>query len=189
MNTRESNINAVAYLQLADGNESAFREIFHHFYPRLEAYVLKVTRDPQVTEEIVQDVLLTVWLKHEEFHEIREPESWIFKVATNRTYDYLKKLARQRKLMSTLLSRVPVPEMDTENRVQLRESTSLLHSAVRQLPEQQQLVYRLNRENGLRTDEIAKQLAISQSTVKNHLVRALRSVRQFMLEAARVFLF
>jgi len=188
VNTQESKINALAYLQLADGDESAFREIFHHFYPRLEAYVLKVTRDPLLTEEIVQDVLLTVWLKHQEFHSITEPESWIFKVATNRTYDYLKKLARQRKLMSTLLSRAIIYEKDTENRVQLRESASLLHVAVRQLPEQQQIVYRLSREEGLRTEEIAKQLAISQSTVKNHLVRAMRSVRRFMLEAARLFL-
>lgn len=189
MYTRESKINALAYLQLADGNESAFREIFHHFYPRLQAYVLKVTRDPQMTEEIVQDVLLTVWLKREEFRDIREPESWIFKVATHRTYDYLKKLAKQRKLMSTLLSRTPVQEKDTENRVQLRESASLLQVAVDQLPAQQQIVYKLNREDGLRTDEIAKQLAISQSTVKNHLVRAVRSVRRFMLESARLLLF
>ncbi|MEJ7694135.1 sigma factor-like helix-turn-helix DNA-binding protein, partial [Daejeonella sp.] len=51
------------------------------------------------------------------------------------------------------------------------------------LPKQQQLVYRMSRQQDLSYDEIAEELLISRNTVKNHLVAALKTLKSQLQKA------
>jgi RNA polymerase sigma-70 factor (ECF subfamily) len=56
----------------------------------------------------------------------------------------------------------------------------LIDKAVQQLPDQQRAVFELSRNEGLDYTTIAAQLGISRSTVKNHMTKALQSLRQYL---------
>ena len=60
----------------------------------------------------------------------------------------------------------------------LKEAEQILAKAIDQLPQQQKLVYQLSREQGLKHEEIARQLNLSPGTVKNHMIRALKTLRE-----------
>lgn len=51
--------------KVAEGNETAFRELFHRYANLLGTFVLRLTRSQVQTEEIVQDVFLKIWLNRE----------------------------------------------------------------------------------------------------------------------------
>jgi RNA polymerase sigma-70 factor (ECF subfamily) len=51
---------------------------------------------------------------------------------------------------------------------------------VNQLSEQKQLIFKLSRTEGYSIDEIAKQLGISKSTVKNHIVEILKHIKSYL---------
>jgi RNA polymerase sigma-70 factor (ECF subfamily) len=52
-----------------------------------------------------------------------------------------------------------------------------LNSLVSSLPEQQRKIFQLSKEQGLSSDEIAKELNLSKRTVENHLYRALKYLK------------
>jgi RNA polymerase sigma-70 factor (ECF subfamily) len=72
---------------------------------------------------------------------------------------------------------------ETEERVAFNTMINLIGQAVKQLPPQQKKVYRLSREEGLNTEQIAEALKIAPSTVKNTLVRALKFIRDYLEKA------
>jgi RNA polymerase sigma-70 factor (ECF subfamily) len=66
---------------------------------------------------------------------------------------------------------------DNEETVNHKDYLSILNMAVSKLPPQQQLVYKLSRNSGLKYEEIASELNLSKNTVKAHLKKALSSIR------------
>src|SRR5690606_10556049 len=70
----------------------------------------------------------------------------------------------------------------TEESISANNLHGFIDDAVGNLPAQQQLIFRLSREEGMTHEEISRHLQISKSTVKNHLVAALRTLRRTLSE-------
>jgi RNA polymerase sigma factor (sigma-70 family) len=80
-------------------------------------------------------------------------------------------------LALSLLQSVP-HHNSTEYYLNEKETNLLLHKALSRLSKQQKLIYILSREEGLKYEEIAQRLNVSPSTVKNHMIVALRTLRE-----------
>jgi RNA polymerase sigma-70 factor (family 1) len=167
--------------RIAEGDEVAFSLLYHHYYPKIYALARHFTESPVFAEEIVQDVFLKVWLKQQSLHEIVDFDSYLFVMARNQIYMYLKKMANSKTQPAELISFDPADAHTPERRLQSKEYALLLAQAVNRLPRQQSDVYRLSKEEGLTREQIAAHLNISPETVKVHLTRAMRSIRTFLL--------
>lgn len=168
------------FIQLAAGNEKAFRELFHYYTSRLHPFIFSIVNSELLTEEIIQEVFLKLWVNRHEVAEKENPSAWLFTVASNHALTFLRKKSVERKyiehaklLMTQGLSANPV-----EDRLITREEQSIVEAAIRELTPQQQLVFTLSRKEGLSHKEIAEKLGISQNTVKNHLVTAIKLISQ-----------
>lgn len=80
--------------------------------------------------------------------------------------------------MAELTRTTEAASADAGEQLRIREVREKLQYALDHLPPKQKLVYTLSREQGLKHEEIARQLNISPSTVNNHMIAALRSIRQ-----------
>lgn len=83
------------FLKVVNGDEAAFAVIFYHYTARISPFIQKMTRSEEATEEIVQDVFVSTWKNRAMLHQIESYQSWIFNIATNLTYNYLKSRARR----------------------------------------------------------------------------------------------
>ncbi|EHQ24609.1 RNA polymerase sigma factor [Mucilaginibacter paludis] len=175
------------FAAFADGDEVAFRQIYHHYKKRIFPFVLKMTRSGDSTEEIVQEVFIQLWLSRVSFQNVQYPTSYIFNLASNKTLNYLKKVANDANLVKKAAYDRAEWSTNTEDTIAFNESLAMINSAVSELPSQRQLIYRLSREEGLSLEEIADRLDISRSTVKNQLGHALRSIRDFLERRASMF--
>lgn len=170
-------------LRIADGDEKAFRAFFNHYRDRFYAVVLKMTRSDAVAEEIVQETFFSIWQKRELLREVEKPESYFFTAVYRRVYRHYKKLALDRKAAAHIADTWGAGEEEGDA-ILFQESQRLVEEAIRQLPQQQQLVFRLSRQQGLNRDQIAAQLNISPNTVRNHMADAIKSVRAYLKRAA-----
>ncbi len=167
--------------KVAHGSAGAFREIFSRYHDAVYAYSLRITHSVCIAEDITQEVFLKLWLHREKITELENLEAWIIKVARNLCFNQLKKTAREKCIIGfqpELYNGADV--VSIEQKVEQRDLLLKLREASAQLTPKEQIVYRLNKEQGLRKEEIARALNISQNTVKAHLTNALRKMRHYM---------
>ena len=147
-----------------------------------------MTRSEEVTEEIVQDVFVSLWKSREKLPEINNYTAYIFTIATNRTFNYLKSKAREVIRLQELAKVEKDFTNETEETIDLNASRDLINRLIDRLTPQKKLIYQLTRDQGLTHDEIAVQLNISKNTVKNHLVETLKFLRKNLIRVHTIFL-
>ncbi len=172
------------FAQIRDGNEEAFRQLFAIYFPRLNDFARKVTKDDEISQDIVQEVFVKVWEKRSEITNLN-PEAFLFRLVRNRCIDYIKHL----KIISNRLQEVRIESkyeelyridfIGNEPYVLIEEELrDKINAVIRNLPERCREVFILSRMNGLKNREIADQLNISIKNVERHLSRAFQSLRK-----------
>jgi len=165
------------FCRLADGDEEAFRQLFHHYNKLLQPFVVKLTRSPLAAEEVLQEVFLKIWAHRKRLARVDNPKAYIIRIVSNESMDYLHAQAKHERLakemLHTQIGEAPSPEQSFFH----RETEQRLQQAIEQLPNSCRQIYRMSREQYKRIPEIASELNLSHSTVKNQLVKALKTLR------------
>lgn len=162
----------------------AFTLIFNEYAPRLKAFLKRGGLEDAVAEELVQEIMLTVWRRAGTFDPAQGGvATWIFTIARNRRIDHLRRAQR------------PVPEdagamhaddleVATDGLVERKESHISLRTAIRSLPPEQIEILRLAFFEQKPHTAIATERALPLGTVKSRIRRALQQLRK-MLEPLR----
>lgn len=163
--------------QVASGDEEAFRQLFHAYNKQLQPFIVKLTHSPLAAEEVLQEVFLKIWLHRERLGEVEDPRAYIIRIASNESMNFLRKKMKDNRLFDTLRSAQPAESPSPELSVLYRETERLVGEAIGQLPRACRQIYRMSREQDKRITEIATELNLSDHTVKNQLVKALKMIR------------
>lgn len=162
---------------IADGSQEAYRQLFVHYHTRLTRFVMGFTHSRELSEEIVSDTFINIWLKRQEINNIKNLHLYIYVAAKNITYNYLAKLNRQ---PSGNLDEVEVdledPFANPEEALITSELNKKLKQAINSLPPKCKLIFKLIKEEGFSYKDTARLLDISVSTVDNQLVIALKKI-------------
>jgi RNA polymerase sigma-70 factor (family 1) len=176
-------------LLVTGGDEEAFTRLFHEYRNKIYSIAYDLTESASVSEEIVQDVFLKIWIKRESLGEVDSFRAYLFTITRNHVFTTLKKMVRRRN------QEIPVgQETDetyyhgTEDQVLNREYARILRNAVDRLPERQKQVYVLIKERGVKRDAAAAALQLSPETVKTHLTQAMRNIRAYCLAHLDLFI-
>jgi RNA polymerase sigma-70 factor (family 1) len=163
--------------RIAAGDEEAFRQLFHHYNKLLRPFVVKLTRSTQAAEEVLQEVFLKIWLHREKLVDVENPRAYILRIVSNESMNYLRALVKDHRLIEEIGQSPIVESPSPEQSIFYRETEQLIDEAIGQLPQACRQIYRMSREQYKRIPEIASELNLSNHTVKNQLVKALRIIR------------
>jgi RNA polymerase sigma-70 factor (ECF subfamily) len=94
-------------LEVAAGNESAFRKLFQVYWKKVYAVSLDFTKSEPLAEEIVQDVFLKIWLKREYLVSVLKFDDYLFTVARNHIYNTLRKKTAEQSFLKHLENHFP----------------------------------------------------------------------------------
>lgn len=175
--------------RLAEGDQAAFRTLYDQHRDKLFYYVLKITGSRQIAEDLLQEVFVKLWLDRAVMGEVRSFSAWMFRMIRNKTINVLRRQAHESQILAAITVQQQEGDNNTADTLRFNETQKVLQEAIGQLPPQQQLVYRLQREHGLKNEEIALHLNISPLTVKKHIAQAARSIRGMMQQYSTVSLF
>lgn len=164
--------------RIANGEEAAFRELFHLWRDKLYFYILRITHSSEMAEDMLQDIFVKIWANRASLQDIQHFDAYVYKMSQNQALTAMKRMAQEALILDELKKAPEAAEPVIEDAIIHRELTRTFQLILSKLPTQQRLVYTLTHIQGLRHDEVAQQLRISASTVKNHMTRALQTIRQ-----------
>lgn len=158
-------------------DRAAFVRLFEMFGPRVKAYLMRQGADRASAEDLVQDVMLTVWHRAVQFDRKKATFStWVFTIARNRRIDSLRR-ANRPEIDPEDPALVREPDDPADQVVDAAERSKHLHAAVAQLPEEQERLLRLAYFEDKSHSVIAEELALPLGTVKSRLRLAMTKLR------------
>lgn len=158
-------------------SRAAFSEVFEYFAPRLKSYLIRLGSEASSAEEIMQDVMLNVWRKAEQYDRRQASVStWIFRIARNRRIDTLRRLNKpDLDAEDPMLQPAESEQPDiTVNRAQIEAQ---VRTAMDMLPEEQIILLKAAFYEGLSHSEIAKKFDLPLGTVKSRIRLAFLRLR------------
>ncbi len=159
----------------------ALRSLYSSYYRYVCSVVYKMTGDAAVAEDISQEVFLEVWKRRETLEVKTTLKGYLRKVAVNKTLNQIRSKKMNFEQEDTILQ-VPSTENSTQKILEAEDLQKAINIAVDSLPERCRLVFGLSRYEEKTYKEIADLLTISIKTVENQMSKALKIVRQAVLE-------
>lgn len=163
-------------LKVRDARDrAAFAKLFDHFAPRLRGMLMKNGFGAAQADDVVQDVMLSVWRKAASFNPERAQVSgWIFQIARNRQIDVIRK---ERRPVPEELAMPESTDVDGEQVLGVEQETAKLRSAIARLnPEQRDLVQKAY-FGELSHSEIQGQTGLPLGTIKSRIRLGLERLR------------
>lgn len=166
-------------------NTAAFNELFQRFANRIFAMGVKLTRNEQLANDLVQEAMLTVWKKAPLYDLDRgTAQSWIFTLTRNRCFDMLRKMKRQPSTVSADDIWPVEGEMDSnlvnEEQGTLEVEIAQIESYYDQLPDAQRAVVEQIYIHDRTHEEAAEVLNIPLGTLKSRLRLGVGKLRQMI---------
>ncbi|WP_091152318.1 RNA polymerase sigma factor [Mucilaginibacter pineti] len=163
---------------IAAGDQRAFRLLYKKYHPVIFAFTYHLSGSKQEAQDIVQETMLYVWQHAGELSTMEKPLAFLKTYVKRRGIDMLRKQLTAQKSEATFGRNWQEAENETEQSMLLKDVRDQIEAAVSKLPKQQQQVYRLCYQQGLKYEEAAEQLKISRGTVQKHMKLALRALRE-----------
>lgn len=161
-------------------SRDAFATLFEYYAPRLKTYLRRLSADEALAEELVQEVMLTVWRKAGQFNRAKSAVStWLFTIARNRWIDTLRRDRRTDMDPHDPSLRPDDPETPDEI-YDLELRASRVRAALGDLPGEQVELIKLAFFSGISHSAIAKQTGLPLGTVKSRLRLAFTKLRTIL---------
>ncbi|HRO48365.1 sigma-70 family RNA polymerase sigma factor [Agriterribacter sp.] len=168
-------------LGIARDDEHAFTCLFNYYKNKIYTIAYKLTESPAMAEEAVQEIFMKLWIKRKELPAVEHFNAWFCTVARNHMFTLFKRKAVNACREFSEIDTVCLFNYDTEERVLLKETETIIKKALHALPPQQNKVYHLIKEKGYKKEEAAAFLNLSPETVKIHLAKAMKNIRAYCL--------
>lgn len=155
--------------RIRTGEKGAFKLLAERWYVKLIRHIYFLVKDENVAKDIAQDTWSVVIKR---INTLRNPEyfkTWIFRIASNKSADWIKQEQKTRTLKEEIKSNRDVYNYENED---TNSDIEKLRLALRKLPETKQHILNLFYLENCNIREISKILNIPKGTVKSRLFKA-----------------
>ena len=162
-----------------DNDETAFREFYKENVFKLFQFAFAFVQNKELAEEIVNDVFLKLWQKRSKLDTIENINVYLYVAIRNTAANYLRKAASRKRID---IERLTVSHFylspDPEQVMVTDELRKAIEQSINQLPPKCKLIFKLVKEDGLSSQEVAAILKLSYKTVNTQLTIALKKLEQ-----------
>ena len=161
-------------------DKQSFGALFDHFGPRVKSYLRRLGASDGLAEDLMQEVMLTVWRRADQFDRTKAAVStWVFTIARNKRIDALRRERRPEVDMGDPAT-VPEPEDEApqpDEAVSAGQLADILRRAIDGLPPEQAELLNMAFYDDKSHSVIAEETNLPLGTVKSRLRLALHKLR------------
>lgn len=174
----ERNQLAVALGRVANGDRTAFHEVYRRTCAKLMGVCLRISTDREEAEDVLQEVYVTVWQKAAQFDSARSsPITWLATMARNRAIDRLRAGGRR---ITTPLDGIAEPADETPDALERLLEAEGEHGVaicIEELSKGDAMLVRTAFFEQATYGELATRSGLPLGTVKSRIRRALIKLR------------
>lgn len=158
-------------------DDDAFTEIYHRYWKMLLDTAYQRIRSREASEEIVQEVFLSLYLNRKKADITSSLEAWLKTALKYKVFNNYRSQQVHLLHLDEIIRQNEISPLRPDEELTLKEIKRRLEVASAKLPDKCQQVFMLSRFEHLSQQEIASRLGISLSTVKKHLTKAIAVMR------------
>ncbi len=162
-------VNTDLLRMLRDGNATAFGKIYEIFAPALYRRLLRLLKDIDIVEEVLQDTFLKLWEKRADIDPEQAFTTYLYRIADHLAIDVFRRISRDKALQQDLWASTVSFYPHTEETFLAKEQQQLISTAIERLPPKRKQILILCKPEDKSCQEVAELMGISASTVSNRL--------------------
>lgn len=162
---------------IANGDESAYKELFVRYYAQLVVFARKVIYDDDLARDLVQDVIVGFYEKRKEIKIHSSLQAHLYQSVRNRCLNQIKHSQIRRDHHANIYQTKKNDEAFVEDKLQETELEQRIYSVIQALPTQCKKIFEMSRFEGVSNQEIADKLDLSKRTVETQISKALKVLR------------
>ncbi|MDN3525892.1 sigma-70 family RNA polymerase sigma factor [Halomonas sabkhae] len=163
---------------VADQDRQAFARLYEATAAKLYGAVLRILKHEQRTDDVVQEVYVTIWQKAEQFDALKaSPITWMVTIARNRAIDELRRRPTARHEPADILDQTASDTPSARERLEGEEDAQRLYACLEELEGRRQDMVRLAYLEGWSRADLAEHFEQPVNTVKTWLHRALKQLK------------
>ena len=156
-------------------NNINFDDLFRYNYRPLCLYALHYLQDADLAEDVVQESYTALWEKLQEGVHVLNRKSYLYMMVRNRCLDHLRKKGIPTESLKPYDTYGIIDDDDAQERSQ---TEARMWTAIDSLPEKCREVLIMSKRDGMKYEEIAQELGISENTVRNQISKALKVLKE-----------
>ena len=170
---------------IAAGDRSAMRTLYARHHVRVYRFILRMTNDVSMAEDIVSEVFIGAWRQAGGFKSRSRVSTWLLAIARNRALSALSR-RRDEQLDDDFANSVEDPAGDAETRIEIQDRDAVVRNCLSQLSTDHREVIDLVYYHNKTVEAVAEIIQIPKNTVKTRLFYA-RKCLEKLLEASGCF--
>lgn len=159
--------------------DMAFTELYHRYSRKILLFLRRMLGSEAAAEDVFHETFLAVLEYSNQKKAVSNVSSFIYTIANNKAINYIKK----RKPTLRLDNQIDLPDFDiadTRNYELYSSTAELIADALVLLSDEQREAFCLQGYLGMKYNEIAENLNVPVSTIRNRIVRAKSKLRQIL---------
>lgn len=169
-------------VQFNQGDTEAFTAIYNKYFSRLYYFVKRFVPEREDAEDITADVFVKLWSLRTNLNSIRNIEAFLYITGRNACLDFLRQMqrrsARQQELLHALLQEKEEGHLTDDVKALALKA---IYIEIEKLPRSCRQVFKMAYFDGLSNSQIAETLSINNQSVRNHKLRAVKTLRMALL--------
>jgi RNA polymerase sigma-70 factor (ECF subfamily) len=165
------------FFRIQEGDPLAFELVFKAYYIPMVGYANTILHDMDMAENIVQNVFVKLWENRTKYH-IKNLKGYLLVAVRNSCNNEFKRIHHENEYQKQLDNNILTGTLNFSDSVVMDK----INQVINQLPEQRKRIFKLSRLEGLKYREIAKKLNISPKTVEIQMGKALKFLREHLME-------
>ena len=168
-----------------NGDLEKLSMLFERYKKKLYNYFLRLTYQPQESEDMVQEVFLKMLKYRHTYSGEGLFTTWMFQIAHNTFYDSIKKnrKSRNNQPIDEIVENIP-DDNDLNKSIKDKEDMKILKKAILKLKETEREVLILSRFQNMKYEEIAALMNCAVGTVKSRVFHAIKNLKKIYFELA-----
>jgi RNA polymerase sigma-70 factor (ECF subfamily) len=163
--------------------ELAFNQIVETYSERLYWHVRRFVCSHEDTDDLLQNIFIKIWNSLSSFRGDSQIYTWLYRIATNETLNYLRKIRRENLISFETVGDILANRVDEDPYFNGDALQRELHKAIQRLPEKQRLVFNMRYFDELKYEDIAEITGTSVGALKASYHHAYNKIKEALEEA------
>ena len=162
---------------IRSNDQAAYAEIYNRFKGVLYIHAYRLLQDKEEAKDTVHEIFARLWTKREQLHLTIGLSAYLYAAVRNRIFDLIARKKVESEYLSSLQAFIRQDDFITDHLIREKELVAMIGREIAALPPKMREVFELSRKANLTHQQIAKQLDVSEQTVKKQVNNALKTLR------------